>query len=185
MRSMLRCGTLAISLLSVCGLSASAAFAQPCEGPPVIYPGLWESGWIPGEWGSLQVYVESEPDLAFQWRRNSQPLSDDERVVGSRTEFLYVARAEVADDGLYDVVVTNACGPSVSDAVEIEVSTDRCFSRYCWCDINQDGGIDGGDVEYFFGLWEAGSDCADTNRDGGVDGGDIEHYLCAWEMCCC
>jgi probable HAF family extracellular repeat protein len=51
----------------------------------------------------------------------------------------------------------------------------------CFADFNQDGGIDGGDIESFFLAWEAGSTNADVNQDGGVDGSDIETFFLAWE----
>lgn len=51
----------------------------------------------------------------------------------------------------------------------------------CPADYNQDGGVDGGDVEAFFTDWEASTGCADTNQDGGVDGGDVEAFFNAWE----
>jgi len=51
----------------------------------------------------------------------------------------------------------------------------------CPADYNQDGGVDGGDIESFFADWEASAGCADTNLDGGVDGGDIEAFFFAWE----
>ena len=51
----------------------------------------------------------------------------------------------------------------------------------CPADFNQDGGIDGGDVDAFFITWEAGENAADVNRDGGVDGSDIEVFFAAWE----
>lgn len=51
----------------------------------------------------------------------------------------------------------------------------------CPADFNQDGGIDGTDVEAFFTAWEAGDFTADVNADGGVDGGDVEVFFLAWE----
>ena len=51
----------------------------------------------------------------------------------------------------------------------------------CPADFNQDGGVDGGDIEAFFSEWEAGNAAADVNRDGGVDGGDIEYFFQRWE----
>lgn len=48
-------------------------------------------------------------------------------------------------------------------------------------DTNQDGGIDGEDVSYFFGLWEVGNTLADMNLDGGVDGEDIQTFFNQWE----
>jgi len=51
----------------------------------------------------------------------------------------------------------------------------------CPADYNQDGGIDGTDVEAFFIDWQASEGCSDTNQDGGVDGADVETFFTAWE----
>ncbi len=55
----------------------------------------------------------------------------------------------------------------------------------CYADFNQDGGIDGGDVEAFYTAWEAGDASADVNEDGGIDGGDVETFFIAWERGFC
>jgi hypothetical protein len=47
-------------------------------------------------------------------------------------------------------------------------------------DFNQDGGVDGGDVEAFFIAWTVGELFADFNLDGGVDGADVEAFFLAW-----
>jgi hypothetical protein len=51
----------------------------------------------------------------------------------------------------------------------------------CPADFNQDGGIDGADVEAFFAAWEAAEPGADTNQDGGIDGGDVGAFFEAWQ----
>ncbi len=51
----------------------------------------------------------------------------------------------------------------------------------CPADYNQDGGIDGSDVQAFFADWELGLEAADVNLDGGVDGADVEAFYAAWE----
>ncbi len=51
----------------------------------------------------------------------------------------------------------------------------------CPADFNQDGGIDGGDVDAFFDAWEAGDASADVNQDGGIDGADVSYFFNAWE----
>jgi hypothetical protein len=51
----------------------------------------------------------------------------------------------------------------------------------CAADFNNDGGVDGGDIEAFFAAWEGGDSCGDVNQDGGVDGGDIEAFFSVWE----
>jgi hypothetical protein len=51
----------------------------------------------------------------------------------------------------------------------------------CAADFNQDGGVDGPDVEAFYSVWESGEACGDVNEDGGVDGGDVEFFFSKWE----
>ncbi|MBL9000082.1 MAG: hypothetical protein JNK25_02960 [Phycisphaerae bacterium] len=51
-------------------------------------------------------------------------------------------------------------------------------------DFNQDGGVDGGDVEAFFTAWENAEPAADVNQDGGIDGGDVQTFFLAWEAGC-
>jgi hypothetical protein len=58
---------------------------------------------------------------------------------------------------------------------------DNC---QCIADFNQDGGVDGSDVEAFFASWEAGDSSADLNFDGGVDGGDVDTFFARWEAGC-
>jgi hypothetical protein len=54
-------------------------------------------------------------------------------------------------------------------------------SPRCPADFNQDGGVDGADIDAFFAAWEAGDAAADVNADGGVDGLDVDACLTAWE----
>jgi hypothetical protein len=51
----------------------------------------------------------------------------------------------------------------------------------CPADFNQDGGVDGADVEAFFVAWENGRASADVNGDGGVDGADVEYFFVRWQ----
>lgn len=51
----------------------------------------------------------------------------------------------------------------------------------CVADYNNDGGVDGQDVEAFFLDWQDSAECADANEDGGIDGADVETFFRAWE----
>ena len=51
----------------------------------------------------------------------------------------------------------------------------------CAADFNDDGGVDGSDVEAFFTAWENAGGCADVNEDGGIDGSDVETFFMLWE----
>lgn len=51
----------------------------------------------------------------------------------------------------------------------------------CPADYNDDGGIDGSDVQAFFNDWEGGLPASDVNCDGGIDGADVGAFFTAWE----
>jgi len=74
-------------------------------------------------------------------------------------------------------------GAGNTDIKAQNINMDGTFgpAAGCFADFNNDGGIDGGDIEAFFNAWEAGAGSADVNQDGGVDGGDIETFFGAWE----
>jgi hypothetical protein len=95
-------------------------------------------------------------------------------------------RAAVLDDSWLGVVRLRSAAAAAgcgADAVfghallRIDLNTEAV----CYADFNQDGGVDGADVEAFFLAWEAGESAADVNGDGGVDGGDVETFFIAWE----
>ncbi len=50
----------------------------------------------------------------------------------------------------------------------------------CPADFNNDGGVDGSDVESFYRTFASGDPSADVNVDGGVDGADVETFFVAW-----
>ena len=75
--------------------------------------------------------------------------------------------------GSYRCRVSNGCGTVTTDAADVS-------APFCAADYNGDGGVDGADVEAFFGDWQAGESRADVNLDGGVDGADIETFFTFW-----
>jgi hypothetical protein len=50
----------------------------------------------------------------------------------------------------------------------------------CPADYNQDGGIDGSDVQAFFADWENALPPSDVNQDGGIDGTDVQYFFEVW-----
>ena len=75
-------------------------------------------------------------------------------------------------------IASNACSSATSDAGTLTI--DSCGPS-CPADFNNDGGIDGADVEAFFAAWESGDSSGDVNLDGGVDGSDIGTFFAVWE----
>ncbi|HPF39078.1 MAG TPA: hypothetical protein P5081_06455 [Phycisphaerae bacterium] len=73
------------------------------------------SGTIAG----FSVVVTGAPPFEFQWRRDGQPLVDGPSpsggvIAGATSAALSVTSPDVADEGTYDVVVTNSCGSATS-----------------------------------------------------------------------
>lgn len=87
---------------------------------------------------------------------------------------------DTASFSLTNVVVSPA---SLVGAMRF-TSGSVVITRGCVGDINDDGGVDGADVEAFFVLWEDGEAPADLNQDGGVDGADVEFFFTRWESGC-
>ena len=71
-------------------------------------------------------------------------------------------------------------------AGQVQYAAPGTAAATCQCvgDFNQDGGVDGSDVEAFFLSWEDGSGNADVNADGGVDGQDVEYFFTRWSAGC-
>lgn len=67
-----------------------------------------------------------------------------------------------------------------STDTNLDFVPDECQAS-CPADFNQDGGIDGSDVEAFFSAWESGDPIADVNDDGGIDGSDVGRFFEAWD----
>lgn len=70
---------------------------------------------------SFSVQVSGNPTLAYQWRRNDVPLTNGGNITGAMTATLTINPALPANTGLYDVVVTNACGTTTSQSALLTV----------------------------------------------------------------
>ncbi|MBS0198130.1 MAG: immunoglobulin domain-containing protein [Planctomycetes bacterium] len=135
-----------------------------------------------GESVNFSVTASGQGSISYEWRRDGAALSDgpttDGSIVsGSRTAVLSISNAQKSDRGAYTCAVSNPCGAAVSDYAILDV----CACLACPADFNQDGGIDGTDVDDFFEAWETGTCDADVNADGGIDGGDVDYFFFTWE----
>lgn len=92
-------------------------------------------------------------------------------TVDEMREHLFATAGDAAVNGTHDPLFIRGYGI---------VNAMAAHERGCAADFNRDGGVDGGDVEAFFLVWEAGEPGADVNRDGGVDGGDVEAFFIVW-----
>jgi len=80
------------------------------------------------------------------------------------------------------------CTQIIADKIVLsDVRFCRCAfgTSRCIADFNEDGGIDGSDVQAFFEAWENGQPEADVNEDGGIDGQDAQAFFSAWKAGSC
>jgi hypothetical protein len=114
--------------------------------------------------------------MEHRWVLNGIDLVDDGRISGATTATLVIDPILSSDAGQLDFSYSNQCS-GLGSGFELVV--------ICFADFNQDGGIDGSDIDAFFTAWEAGEPAADVSADGGVDGGDIEAFFTSWEAGSC
>jgi uncharacterized membrane protein len=146
------------------GTRLSSAFGVSRNGSTVVGY-CWDSGnslaekafiWTPAEgMRDLKAVLQSQGVDLTGWRLNiAYAVSDDGRTIVGNASFGFHSEAFVAH-------LAATCG--------------------CAADYDQNGGVDGSDVEAFFNDWSNGVGCADVNQDGGIDGSDVESFFRVWE----
>lgn len=130
----------------------------------------------PGQTATLTVGVVGSGDVELRWRVDGSSLENGGRISGANTQELVITDARVSDSGRYDVLVTTPCGSFHTFHATLRVC--------CPADFNEDGGVDGADVEAFYETWENGLPAADFNQDGGIDGADVDAFFQRWGNGC-
>jgi hypothetical protein len=123
---------------------------------------------------SMTVVGMGASPFQYQWRKNGVEINSLDNPTASSPDFI-LESVSAADAGRYDCVISNPCGSVLSASADLSI---------CPADFNCDGGVDGGDVNDFFGQWESGGQPADMNEDGGVDGQDVWAFFEHWENGC-
>jgi len=124
--------------------------------------------WVRGE--TVGPGASGVLDVLPGWRFASWTLSSVGRTPTAQVKLRFTAE----DAGV---------GSLVEAAIDdLQINRLLCVDPpTCFADFNQDGGIDGQDIEAFFTTWSQGLSAADVNLDGGVDGQDVETFFIAWE----
>ncbi len=131
-----------------------------------------------GSTAVLSVATTGVPvPFSYQWRRNAIPLVNGGAISGANSPVLTLSPSSLADEGLYDCIITNTCGTRNTRRASLSVNP---FCSPCPADYNQDGGVDGADVDTFFADWVNAAPCADANADGGIDGADVDTFFEFW-----
>ncbi len=73
---------------------------------------------------SLHVNATGFGTLDYQWRKDGVPLSDGGPISGATTATLTIDPVAFTDAGSYDVLVTDSCGSTTSNAATLSVEFD-------------------------------------------------------------
>jgi hypothetical protein len=129
------------------------------------------------------VTAQNPPVLTYQWRRTADNivtnLNDGDlggTVSGAHTPTLTITHIRCQDGGLFDCVVSDACGGVASNAASVAV-----FAR---ADYNLDGRLDVGDFLAYLAGYAAANPRADFNNDGQVNVADFLAFLSAYATGC-
>ncbi len=175
-----------------CGTVTSNAAALTVNTGPGITSHPAAASVSAGSPAGFSVSATGSPAPTYQWRKNGSNLSDGGTISGATTASLSISATVAGDAGSYDVVVSNSCGTTTSNAAALTVSSG-CVADYD--DGSGTGTPDGGvtidDLLYYLTLFEAGDIDADvddgsgTNTlDGGVTIDDLLYYLVRFEAGC-
>jgi pectin methylesterase-like acyl-CoA thioesterase len=77
---------------------------------------------------SFSVSAAGKPLPDYHWLKNGTNLVDGGNISGSATPTLTIAQAQVPDEGLYSVTLTNAAGYTNSDSVTLTVNIPPTIS---------------------------------------------------------
>lgn len=121
--------------------------------------------------------------LTYQWRRNGQAISAAQNA-SATTASLTINSVQRSDEGSYDCVVSAACGNTTSNSAMLRVSpaySRTCGGPGCDGDLNADGSIDQGDLDYLVNAIAGGGNPltidTDFNQDGASDQTDVDALI--------
>ena len=77
----------------------------------------------PGGTASFNVAPAGNGPFTYHWQKGSQPLVDDAHISGSATATLTITGATAADAGSYACLVSDSCGPVLSAAAQLLISS--------------------------------------------------------------
>jgi hypothetical protein len=99
----------------------------PMAGPAITQQ---PSGATAAAGASVQFSVQASGAQGYQWRKGGVALSDGGNISGAMSATLTIEPVSSGDAGSYDVIVSNSCGATPSNAVTLSVGT----SCYANCD---------------------------------------------------
>jgi hypothetical protein len=161
-------GTYDCVATNACGSSTSASAGVTVQAGPVFAGG--GGGTLDacaGETVQLSASASGNPAPTLQWFKGAGAIP------GATSGVLTLAGVTALDSGTYTCRAENACGSATSEATVLSVGESCCDP-----DVNQDGAVDQGDVDYLVNVVGGGDNPTgidpDFNGDGATDQSDID-----------
>jgi hypothetical protein len=131
------------------GTEATPAGSPVIFPPQVSVPGVHNADVSVGQSATLSAtFPVLVPEIQnAQWFRNNLPVSNSARISGATTTSLTINSVTMADQGLYTLRLTNACGP-VPD-----ISASLIARNPCPADFDGNGIKSIDDVFIFLNAW--------------------------------
>ena len=170
-------GNYTVEVTDGCSTETAPSFALSLDTLPIVTSAPEVTTACLGVAVSVAVTVDSLSPLTYQWRRNGF------EIAGATAATYMINAPTFADEGLYDVVVTNSCNFITTLPVLVEVEECSAFRRG---DCNTDGGFNIADVIFLLGFSFPGMtgpnalechDACDCNDDGSLNIADAVCFL--------
>lgn len=112
--------------------------------PPVItQQPATVTTWV-GHVAEFAVAVDSEPPMTVHWRRDGEFLENGAFISGATDVSLEVYPVDESLAGVYDAVVTDACGSTTTTGATLIICADELDG-----DVNRDSSANGNDIASF------------------------------------
>lgn len=105
-------GVYQVAVYNDSGSDLSQALSLNVNGPPIIVTHPVSVVTSNTLTTNFTVIAVGPGTLTYQWRKGGQPLSDGGNYSGTTTDRLTITGATGADEGTYDVIVSNSFGDS-------------------------------------------------------------------------
>jgi hypothetical protein len=130
---------------------------------------------------NFEALASGRGPLSYQWRKNAEAI-DAASNPSAATASLVLDSVGAADAGVYDCVVSSACGAATSEGATLTILSGQAC---CAADFNGDWFLDFFDYSDFVTAFEtSGSLEADFNADGFVDFFDYLDFVTSFEEGC-
>jgi hypothetical protein len=129
----------------------------------------------------VSCQAEGSVPLGYQWRKDGMPLSNGTTHSGTTQKVLTIHDLEQKSEGVYDVVVANLTGLTLSVPANVGIQ------QQCAPDVTPNGGngvVDIDDLLTIINNWGLGSgNPADVTGDGSVNIDDLLAVINGWSAC--